>query len=130
MKITILLPEFNEKYGSKLLNSTIKSLESNGIKNPKIIRVPGALELPFAALKEIKNNKPNVLIALGVVIQGETDHYEHVCTQTFRGLMDVQLQTETPIVFGVLTCKTENQAVDRIENGKWFAETAIKMARI
>lgn len=128
MKVTILLPRFNEKYGLKLLASTVKTLEEKGIKDAEIIRVPGALELPLAALRAIKEKRPNVIIALGIVLKGETDHYEYVSSETFRGLMTVQLQTETPIVFGVLTCRTEDQVIDRIENGKSFAETAIAIA--
>jgi len=129
MKIVILLPRFNEEYGLKLLDSTIKTLNKNKIKNIQTIRVPGALEIPFAALKAIKKSKPNVVIALGIILKGETDHYEYVSSETFRGLMDVQLKTETPIVFGVLTCRTEKQVKDRLDNGKWFAETAIEIAK-
>jgi 6,7-dimethyl-8-ribityllumazine synthase len=132
LKISILLPYFNEKIGLELYENTLETLKANGTKeeNIKLIRVPGALELPFAAQKEIKNSSPDGIIALGVVIKGETDHYDYVCGETLRGLMDVQLKLETPIVFGLLTCETEKQATDRaskegLNKGKSFAETAL-----
>jgi len=130
LKIAILLPYFNEKYGLKLYKNTEETLKKHGIKNIKLIRVPGALELPFAAQKIIKKDRPNVVIALGVVLKGETSHYELVCNETFRGLMDIQLKLETPIIFGVLTCKTEKQVRERLNRGKEFAEAAIVQSKI
>lgn len=130
LKIVILLPYFNEKYGLKLYKNTEETLKKHGIKNIKLIRVAGALELPFAAQKIIKKTKPNAVIALGVVLKGETSHYELVCSETFRGLMDVQLKLETPIIFGVLTCKTEKQVKKRLNRGKEFAEAALLTTKI
>jgi len=108
-----------------------------GVKkqNIKLERVPGALELPFAAQKIIKTKKINVVIALGIVIKGETNHYDFVCAETFRGLMDVQLKLNTPIIFGILTCKTHKQVKDRISKnglnkGKSFAEAALIQASL
>ncbi len=120
LKITILLPYFNEEIGLKLYKNTAKTLEGNGVKkeNIKLIRVPGALELPFAAQKEIASTKPDVVIALGVVIKGETSHYDYVCSETFRGLMNVQLKLETPIIFGILTCENKKQAQKRASASK------------
>src|SRR3989339_806435 len=92
LKIVILLPYFNEEYGLKLYKNTEQTLKKRGVKNIKLIRVAGALELPFAAQKIIKKDKPDAVIALGVVLKGETSHYELVCSETFRGLMDVQLK--------------------------------------
>lgn len=132
LKITILLPYFNEKYGLELLGNVKETLQKHEVEdtNITIIRVPGALELPYAAQKTIKASKPNVVIALGVIIRGETSHYDYVCNETLRGLMDVQLKLETPIIFGVLTCENKNQAKERVvknglNKGKSFAETAI-----
>ncbi|MFA4891455.1 MAG: 6,7-dimethyl-8-ribityllumazine synthase [Candidatus Gracilibacteria bacterium] len=132
LKITILLPYFNEEIGLELYQNTVSTLEENEVKkeNIKLVRVPGALELPFAAQKEIKSAKPDVVIALGVVIKGETSHYDYVCSETFRGLMDVQLKLETPIIFGILTCKNKKQAQKRaskngLNKGKSFALAAL-----
>lgn len=130
LKIVILLPYFNEEYGLKLYKNTEATLKKHRVKNIKLIRVPGALELPLAAQKTIKKDRPNAVIALGVVLKGETSHYELVCNETFRGLMDVQLKLETPIIFGVLTCKTEKQVKERLSNGKSFAEAALLTTKI
>lgn len=130
LKIAILLPYFNEKYGLKLYKNAEKTLKEYGVKNIELLRVPGALELPFAAQKIIKRSRPNAIIALGVVLKGETTHYELVCNETFRGLMDVQLKFDTPIIFGVLTCKTEKQVKERLFKGEEFAEAAIIQSNI
>lgn len=130
LKIVILLPYFNEEYGLKLYKNTEAALKKHGVKNIKLIRVAGALELPFAAQKIIKKDQPNAVIALGVVLKGETSHYELVCRETFRGLMDVQLKLETPIIFGVLTCKTEKQVKERLQQGKSYAKAAILQSQI
>ena len=135
LKISILLPYFNEKIGLELYETCNKTLLKNGVKknNIKLTRVPGAFELPFAAQKEIKSTKPDVVIALGVVIKGETDHYDQVCNETFRALMDIQLKYETPIIFGILTCNTEKQAQNRssekgMNKGKSYALAALIQA--
>lgn len=130
LKIVILLPYFNEEYGLKLYKNTEATLKKHGVKNIKLIRVAGALELPLAAQKTIKKDRPNAVIALGVVLKGETSHYELVCSETFRGLMDVQLKLETPIIFGILTCKTEKQVKERLNRGKEFAEAVLLTIKI
>jgi 6,7-dimethyl-8-ribityllumazine synthase len=137
LKISIILPYFNETIGLELCQNTEETLLQNGVKkkNIKLLRIPGAFELPFAAQKEIKKSKPNVVIALGVVIKGETDHYDQVCDQTFRGLMDVQLKLETPIIFGILTCNTKKQAENRaskkgLNKGKSYALAALIQASL
>lgn len=130
LKIAILLPYFNEEYSLKLYENTEQTLKKHGVKNIKLIRVPGALELPLAAQKIIKKERPNAVIALGVVLKGETSHYELVCNETFRGLMDVQLKLEIPIIFGVLTCKTEKQVKERLNRGEEFAKAALLTIKI
>lgn len=137
LKIAILLPYFNEKIGLELYQNTLDTLLSRKVKgkNIRLVRVAGALELPFAAQKVIKKLKPDSVIALGVIIKGETSHYTQVCNETFRGLMNIQLKLETPIVFGILTCETEFQAKRRasktgLNKGKSYAETALIQANI
>jgi len=137
LKAEILLPYFNEEIGLELYKNALEALLKSDVKEKNIglTRVPGALELPFAAQKIIKGRRPDVVIAIGVVIKGETDHYDVVCNETFRGLMDVQLKLNTPIIFGVLTCKTLKQAKDRaskkgLNKGKSFAMAAIIQSKI
>lgn len=135
LKIAVLLPYFNEEIGLELLNNTFETLIENKVKkeNVRLVRVPGALELPFASQQLIK--KHDAVIALGVVIKGESDHYDIVCKETFRGLMDVQLKFNVPIIFGVLTCNNIKQAKERaskkgLNKGRSFALSAILQAKI
>ncbi len=115
LKIAIVLPYFNEDVGLMLLENTKKELLKNSVqeKNIHIIRVAGALEIPFACQKIIKKLKPNAIIALGVVIRGETTHYKLVTENTYSGLMEVQLKTGIPISFGILACENRKQAIER-----------------
>ena len=81
------------------------------------ISVPGAYELPFAAKTCIESGVDGVA-CLGVVIRGETDHYDFVCAEAARGIQDVQLQSSVPCAFGVITCDTMEQALARAGGGK------------
>lgn len=135
LKISIILSRFNDSLGNILLENTIETLKKLNVseKNIQITKVPGALELPLTAKLIAIKQKPDAIIALGIVIKGDTSHYDHVCTETHRGLMKVSLKTETPVVFGVITAFTKKQAVDRVEKnklnkGKEYAETAVEMA--
>lgn len=115
LKICIVLPYFNDEIGLELLENAKKELLAHKVKekNIKIFRVSGALEIPFACKKIIKKEKPSAIIALGVIIRGETSHYDLVCEETYRGIMDIQLNAEIPISFGILTCENINQAKNR-----------------
>lgn len=117
LKISIILPYFNEKMGMELLANTEEELMRNGVKAEHIdtIRVAGALEIPFAAQKIAETVKPDAIIALGIVIRGETTHYDHVVETTHQGLMKVQLDSKTPIAFGILACENQKQAQERVD---------------
>ncbi|MBT3865180.1 6,7-dimethyl-8-ribityllumazine synthase [Candidatus Peregrinibacteria bacterium] len=137
IKVSILLPYFNDELGTELHQNTVDALHQFKIKpeNITLTRTPGALELPFTAQQIIKKDSPDVVIALGIIIKGETSHYKHVCGETYSGLMNVQLKTETPIIFGVLTCKTIEQAKERcskngLNKGRSCAEAAIIQAQV
>lgn len=116
LKIAIVLPYFNEDLGLEMLKNAKEELLRNKVKpsNIKVVRVSGALEIPLACLKIIKKYKPDAIVALGVVIEGKTKHFDLVCETTYRGIMKAQLDTWTPISFGVLACKTEKQAKERV----------------
>ena len=136
-KVSILAPHFNNKLVMELLENTQNELYENDVKkeNIKIIRVTGALELPLTAKIEALKNAPDVIIALGVVIKGTTDHYDMVNHASHNGLMQVQLETQIPIIFGVLSCRTPEQAIQRvrgsaINKGAEFARTALFQATI
>jgi len=126
LKIAIVLPHFNDSVGTKMLDSAKKELLKNKVKEKNIIvyKSFGALELPFACQK-IATKKVDAIIALGAIIEGGTDHYNHVCYHTFGGLMDVQLKIDVPISFGILTCKNTTQANKRISKGADAAQAAL-----
>jgi 6,7-dimethyl-8-ribityllumazine synthase len=135
LRIALILPHFNDSLGNILLENTQKTLIQNGVaeKNIKIFRVPGSLELPLTAKLLAKRGIYDTIIALGVVIKGDTPHFEHVCTESHRGLMNVGLETGIPVIIGVITALTEQQAEDRVQEnklnkGKDFALSAIEMA--
>lgn len=137
LRIAIILSRFNDSLGNILYQNTLDRLLQLGIykKNIKLLRVPGALEIPLTAKLLACQKKYDVIIALGVVIKGKTPHFEHVCRETYRGLMNVTLETKTPIIFGVITAINIQQANHRIaknklNKGKEFAESAIEIAGI
>jgi 6,7-dimethyl-8-ribityllumazine synthase len=130
LKIGIIFSRFNDSIGKELLKTTIEKLKKLGTKNIKIIEVPGTLEIPFAAAKLIKQKKLHAIIALGVVIKGETPHFDLVCQESHRGIMDLNLKGEIPIIFGIITAFNVKQAKERICKGEEYAETAIEMAII
>lgn len=137
LKIAIILPYFNENIGLELFKNSKAELLKNQVKekNISLIRVAGALELPFACQKVIKKQKPDAVIALGIVIRGETTHYDLVTETTYQGLMQVQLTEKVPIIFGVLACENIKQAKKRasekaLNKGKEAATSALIQALI
>lgn len=132
LKIAIVLPYFNDELGLELFENTKDELLENNIsaKNIKLIRVAGCLEIPFACQKIIEKYKPNAIIALGIIIRGETKHFDLVAETTHQGIMQVQLTKKTPISFGIIACENKKQAIERINNkkmnkGKEFALAAL-----
>jgi 6,7-dimethyl-8-ribityllumazine synthase len=132
LKIAIVLPYFNDELGKKLLESAEKELLAHKVKkeNIQIVRVAGALEIPFACQKVIEKYKVDGVIALGIVIRGETIHFALVSKKAYDGIMKVQIEKNTPISFGVLTCENEAQAKARINKGKDAAEALLLQLKI
>ncbi len=133
LKVAIVLPYFNDDMGAKLLKNVEKELKKCKVKKITTTRVFGALEIPYACQKLAK--KADVVIALGIVIKGKTKHFDLVVDNCYSGIMNAQLETKTPMIFGVLTCDTLKQANDRIDEkklnkGKEFAQAAIIQALI
>lgn len=115
MKIAIIVSDFNKEITDNLLQGCLQGLHKLNINNKQIdvFHVPGAFEMPLKAKIVAKTKKYQCIIALGAVIKGETDHYTYVCKESARGIMHVQLETEIPIVFGVLTVRKYTDAVNR-----------------
>ena len=130
--IAIVVGRFNEYAGRGELEACLDELKKLGVPedNITVMRVPGALEIPMA-LSMIARSSPYVdaMIALGAVIRGETYHFEIVSNKSARGIMDLQLKTGIPIANGILTCETDEQAVERLEiKGRDCARCAVEMA--
>lgn len=120
LKIAIVLPYFNETLGLELLENAKQELLGSNVppENIDIVRVAGALEIPYACKKIIDRKKPDAIIALGVVIRGETSHFELVTNTSYQGIMSVQLETGIPIIFGIIACENLEQAKKRVsKNG-------------
>ena len=139
MKIAIIKSEYNPEIVNNLLEACIIGLNRSQFpkKDISTFSVPGAFEIPLMAKKIASTKKFNLIIALGVVIKGQTDHYQHICQQCSRGIMQVQLETEIPIIFEVLMVTKEKYARARsslikLEDNKGLhaAEAAIKLLKV
>lgn len=136
IKVSVVVTSWHEVITNGLLAGAERALKAAGNHDYKIIRVPGAFELPLGAQLAIQNGA-EVVVALGVVIQGETPHFEYVCDAATSGLTRVQLDTSVPIGFGLLTVANEKQALDRSglegskeDKGAEAVEAAIMMKRL
>lgn len=133
-KVAIVVSRFNEFITSKLLGGAVDGLKRMNVNEQDInvAYVPGAFEIPLVAKKLAKTNRFDAVICLGAVIRGSTSHYDFVCSEVSKGIANVMLETEVPVVFGVLTTDTIEQAIERAgtkSGNKGFeaAQTAIEM---
>ena len=136
-KFCIVVSRFNEFICSKLLSGALDELIRHGVKseNIDVIWVPGAFEIPLAAKKTAKTGKYAAIITLGAVIKGSTDHYNYVCSEVSKGVASVALETEIPVIFGVLTTDNIEQAIERAgtkagNKGADAAKSAIETANL
>ena len=138
MRIGIVAARFNDHIVTSLRDGARRALARTGVTDDDVteIWVPGAFELPLAAKALASAGAVDAVICLGTVIRGDTPHFDYVCNEAARGIQDVQLQTGTPVMFGVLTVNTEQQALDRCEGivmtnkGEEAAEGAVEMVTI
>lgn len=136
LKITIVAASWHSGITDGLLAGAERALKAAGNSDYKVVRVPGAFELPLAAQLAIQDGA-EVVIALGVVIQGDTPHFDYICDAATAGLTRVQLDTSVPIGFGLLTVANEQQALDRAglaeskeDKGAEAVEAAVLMKRL
>jgi 6,7-dimethyl-8-ribityllumazine synthase len=137
LRFAIVVSRFNSLITERLLAGALEALQRSGAAKAdvEVVYVPGAFELPLAAKKLATRGEHDALIAIGCVIRGETSHYDYVCSETARGLQLAQMDTGVPVMFCVLTCETQEQAMARAggEHGnKGFDSglAAIEMARL
>lgn len=115
IKIGIVASRFNEFITSKLVGGAEDCLKRHGVSDDDITLawVPGAYEIPLIAKKMSKSGKYDAVICLGAVIRGATSHYDYVCNEVSKGIAQVSLESEIPVLFGVLTTDSIEQAIER-----------------
>jgi 6,7-dimethyl-8-ribityllumazine synthase len=130
----VIVSEWNDEVTESLYNGAVETLLNHGAKKENIYRknVPGAFELTLGAQWMAQNSEVDAIICLGCVIQGETRHFDFICEAVAQGLTTVSLKFSKPVIFGVLTPNTQQQALDRAggkhgNKGDEAAITAIKM---
>ena len=136
-RFAIVAAKFNSEVVGPLLDGALEAFGRHGVTADRIdvVRVPGAFEIPLTAQKLGQSGKYAAVVCLGAVIKGETDHYEYVCRAATDGITQAALTCGIPIIFGVLTCTTEEQALDRAggkagNKGSEAAEAAIEMVNL
>jgi 6,7-dimethyl-8-ribityllumazine synthase len=114
-RFAIVVGRFNEFITNKLLGGAIDCLQRHGAGDEQItvVWVPGAVEISLAAKKLAGSGDYDAVICLGAVIRGQTSHYDYVCQQISRGIGQINLETSVPTAFGVLTCESLEQAIER-----------------
>ncbi|WP_329390002.1 6,7-dimethyl-8-ribityllumazine synthase [Streptomyces sp. NBC_01716] len=112
LRVAVIAALWHEQVMDGLVDGALGALRDLGIDEPTLIRVPGSFELPVAA-KVLADRGYDAVVALGVVIRGGTPHFDYVCQGVTQGLTQVSIDTGVPVGFGVLTCDTEEQALDR-----------------
>ena len=114
-RFAIALTRFNDLITERLLAGAIDAVAQQGVDEASItvVRVPGAFELPLTCRWLADSGDHDAVIALGAVIRGATTHYDHVCGQAARGVLDAGVSSGRPVSFGVLTCETQDQALER-----------------
>ena len=114
-KYGIVVARFNEFINAKLLSGALDALKRHGVQEEEIdiAWVPGAFEIPIIAQKMATSNKYEAIICLGTVIRGSTSHYDFVCNEVSKGIAHVSLNSNIPVMFGVLTTENIEQAIER-----------------
>jgi 6,7-dimethyl-8-ribityllumazine synthase len=136
-RFAVVAAKFNAAICDALLAGALDGFRRHGVPADRVdvVRVPGAFEIPLVAQKLGDSGSYAAIVCLGAVIKGETDHYEYVCRAATDGITQAALSCGIPMVFGVLTCMTEEQALDRAggkEGNKGFeaAVTAVEMVNL
>ncbi len=136
-KFALLVSRFNEFVTSKLLGGAVDALTRHGVAeaNIEVIWSPGSFEIPILAKRLASSGRYAAVVCLGAVIRGGTDHYQYIAAEVAKGVAHAAMDTNTPCIFGVLTCDTIEQAVERAgaksgNKGADAAVAAIEMANL
>lgn len=112
LRVAVVAAKWHEELTGALLDGALRALSEAGVRAPTVVRVPGTFELPVAAAA-LARAGCDAVVALGVVVRGDTPHFEYVCQAATVGLTNVAVTSGVPVGFGVLTCDTEEQAYER-----------------
>ncbi|MBQ9171214.1 MAG: 6,7-dimethyl-8-ribityllumazine synthase [Bacteroidaceae bacterium] len=136
LRVGIVVSEWNEKITGALLEGACQTLMKHGVREESIIvkPVPGSFELIYGAARFVSSGLVDVVIAIGCVIRGDTPHFDYICQGVTQGLADLNREGKIPVIYGLLTCNTLEQAEQRSggmlgNKGDECAVTAIKMAK-
>ena len=137
LRVAIVVATFNDFITSKLLDGARAALARHGVRDDdvSVASVPGSFELPLVAKNLAESGQHDAVICLGAVIRGETDHYEHVAGEAAKGIANAGFSSGVPVIFGVLTTDTLEQAINRAggkqgNNGYGAGLAAIEMANL
>jgi 6,7-dimethyl-8-ribityllumazine synthase len=137
LEFAICVATFYEDFAERLVNGAVEAFGEEGVAPTSVHthEVPGAFELPLAAKWVAESGRFAGVACLGVVIRGETNHYDYVCSEAARGIQRVQLDTGVPCAFGVITCDTREQAEaraggDKRDQGRNAAIAVMRMAEV
>jgi 6,7-dimethyl-8-ribityllumazine synthase len=135
LSLVVVASRFNGAYVEPMIESALTALEERGLERSRVrlVRVPGAFELPLVAREIARRWRPDGIVALGAVIRGETPHFDFVAAETARGLMQASLETGVPVSFGVVTANDVAQAEARsrppLDRGAEAARACVETAR-
>ncbi len=134
-QFAIVVARFYEDLAERLVSGAQAAFQAAGHEAAEVFDLPGAFELPLAALYAAQSGRFAGVACLGAVIRGATDHYEYVCAQAARGIAEVGLRTGVPCAFGVLTCHDYEQALarsggDKRDQGRHAAEAVLRMVQL
>ena len=136
-KFGIVIARFNSFIAERLLEGALDTLVRSGVKDQdiEVARVPGAFEIPLVAQKMVKSGRYDAVICLGAVIRGSTPHFDFVANEATKGIAQASMESGIPIIFGVLTTDSIEQAIERAgskagNKGSECAVTAIEMVNL
>ena len=137
LRVAVVLSRYNEFIGERLLEGALSTLANHGVhaSDVRVVRVPGAFELPLVAKRLAASRRYAAVICLGAVLRGETPHFDFVAGEAARGIARASFETGVPVLFGVLTTDTLDQALDRAggkhgNKGAEAATSAVEMATL
>ena len=128
VRLAIVVARFNEHVTLRLLDGALAAADRHLAKSRDVFWVPGSFELPVVAMKAAKSGKYDAVVCLGAVVRHVTDHYLHVATQAAAGIARVALDTGVPCMFAVLTCDTDEQALERSSDQRNEGRNAVEAA--